>query len=527
MRAAIYARYSSKLQDHRSIEDQIRICRERAQREGWSVIEVYEDAGISGAAMVNRPGLLRLRADAAAKKFEIIVAESIDRISRDLADISTFYRDLKNRGVRINTVGEGEIEFLHVGLKGIVGQMYLADLAIKTRRGQLGRVAAGRIPGGQSYGYSLVQGAERGLRTINEEEAAVVRRIFLEYVGGQSPRAITKQLNAERVPSPRGGLWNASTLNGSRKRANGILSNSLYAGEIVYNRQRFIKDPSTGKRQARPNPPAEWRRQAVPELAIVDAETWEAAQAIRSGFTGHSERQRRPKRLLSGLMSCGCCGGSYIIRTRHFVGCSHYVNTGTCDNKSVVSVEEVERRVVAAVRAHLLAPDAVAAAVEAYREERARLAKERLQAGRQAERDLAEVDRKLTRLVDAIESGAGEVGPLVERMRELEGRRRDLEAIVPKPTTGAVVLHPQASKRYRDKIEELHATLADGANAQGEAAKLFRELISAVRITPQGKLAPVSIEIVGDLAALMLPPGGEVTGKVVAGIGFEPMTFRL
>ncbi|MDP6506613.1 MAG: nitrilase-related carbon-nitrogen hydrolase, partial [Planctomycetota bacterium] len=48
---------------------------------------------------------------------------------------------------------------------------------------------------------------------------------------------------AEAIPGPRGGPWNASTINGSRQRQNGILNNVLYLGRIVYNRQRFVKDP--------------------------------------------------------------------------------------------------------------------------------------------------------------------------------------------------------------------------------------------------------------------------------------------
>ena len=87
--------------------------------------------------------------------------------------------------------------------------LFLKDLADKTRRGQRGRVEQGRIPGGKSYGYNLVHSlkddgqVERGQRTINEAEANIVRRIFSEYVAGNSPRKIAASLNAEQIPSPR------------------------------------------------------------------------------------------------------------------------------------------------------------------------------------------------------------------------------------------------------------------------------------------------------------------------------------
>ena len=73
-----------------------------------------------------------------------------------------------------------------------------------------------------------------------------------------APRQIAARLNREAVPSPRGGQWNASTINGNRRRRNGILNNELYTGRITYNRQRFVKDPETGRRLARPNPEHEW-----------------------------------------------------------------------------------------------------------------------------------------------------------------------------------------------------------------------------------------------------------------------------
>jgi len=73
-------------------------------------------------------------------------------------------------------------------------------------------------------------------------------------------------LNKKGVPGPRGGAWNASTIDGSRKRLNGILQNELYAGRIIWNRQRFIKDPETGKRISRENPREQWMTAEAKDL---------------------------------------------------------------------------------------------------------------------------------------------------------------------------------------------------------------------------------------------------------------------
>ena len=90
MRVAIYARYSSDTQSEASIEDQVRICRARALREGWSVSRVYADYAISGAH-ADRPQLLELLADARSGRFDIVLAEALDRVSRDQEHIARFW----------------------------------------------------------------------------------------------------------------------------------------------------------------------------------------------------------------------------------------------------------------------------------------------------------------------------------------------------------------------------------------------------------------------------------------------------
>ncbi len=97
----------------------------------------------------------------------------------------------------------------------------------------------------------------------------MVRRIFKWRAEGRSATYIVKQLNGEGIPGPSGGVWRVTALCGNRKRRNGILHNELYAGRIVFNRQRFIRDPLTRKRVSRPNPQSEWKVHEAPELRIV------------------------------------------------------------------------------------------------------------------------------------------------------------------------------------------------------------------------------------------------------------------
>lgn len=113
-------------------------------------------------------------------------------------------------GVKIVTLSEGDVTHLHVGLKGTMNSLFLKDLADKTRRGLRGRVEDGKSGGWLYFSYDVVKQFAsngepiRGDRTINETEAAVVRRIFADYLDGKSSRAIAFDLNREGVPEPQG-----------------------------------------------------------------------------------------------------------------------------------------------------------------------------------------------------------------------------------------------------------------------------------------------------------------------------------
>ena len=280
MRAVIYARYSSDNQREASIEDQLEVCRRYVERQGWTMGEVYADQALSGASRF-RPAFQQMQADAKQRRFDVIVVEALDPLSRKLADVADLHDRLSFLRIGLHTVATGEITPMRVGMLGTMAQMYLKDLAEKTRRGQLGRALKGRIPGGRAYGYDVLPAGLDGAgeRRINPAEAAVVQRIFALFAAGTSPRAIAKQLNAEGVPGPDGRAWRDTTIRGQLDRGTGILNNALYAGRLEWNRCAYVKDPRTGKRVARPNPRDQWEVVPVPELRIIDDALWDAVKA--------------------------------------------------------------------------------------------------------------------------------------------------------------------------------------------------------------------------------------------------------
>ena len=547
MRAAIYARYSSDLQREASIEDQCRLCRRLIAQNGWAEGTVYADAGISGSTHL-RPGYQRLLHDARAGAFDVVVSEGLDRISRDQEHVAALHKLLSYAGIPLVTVAEGEISELHVGLKGTMSALFLKDLAQKTRRGLEGRVRAGKSAGGISYGYETVRtlGPDgmptTGDRSIVPAEAATVRRIFEAFAAGQSPRAIAMELNGEGIPGPAGRAWGPSTIYGNWRRGTGILNNELYVGRLVWNRQRFVKDPDTGRRQARPNPPEAWVTEEVPDLRIIDDALWERVKARQrergesvtsDGAGPRPERARRPRYLFSGLLRCGACGSGFVLVGKQHYGCAAARNQGTCANRRTIRRDRLERDVLGGLREQLLHPDLLAAFVDEYRRELARLTAADRASEISKRRELARVEKGIRRIIEAVKEGFA-VPQMRDELHQLEARRVALasELAATADSDDVPVLHPGLAELYRRKVAELTDALSDEGRSS-EAAEAIRALLQEIRLVPEGD--GLAIELVGALAGILALGKGERPrpfdqGRqtmLVAGAGFEPATFRL
>ncbi|MGF7229718.1 MAG: recombinase family protein [Candidatus Saccharibacteria bacterium] len=360
MLTAAYARYSSDNQRDASLDDQLRNCRTYCERQGWPAPVVYTDAATSGARN-DRTGYQRLLAE--ASRYAVVLVDDLSRLSRDSAECAMVVRRLKFGGVRLIGVSDGvdtarKSHKADVGLRGLMSELYLDDLAEKTHRGLTGRALQGANAGGLAYGYRV---AGTGQRTIDEAQATVVRRIYADYVAGSSPRAIADALNRESVPSPRGGTWAMSAIYGDTTRGIGILANPIYIGRQVWNRSRWIKHPDTGRRIRQNRPESEWITTEHPELAIIDAETWARTQDRIRGAkprrTGqpHAGPGRPPRYLLSGILRCAECGGAIVMVGRHY-GCSVHKDRGdaVCSSRVRVAPRVVEHALLATIREELL-----------------------------------------------------------------------------------------------------------------------------------------------------------------------------
>lgn len=526
-RVALYARYSSDRQNERSIEDQFAVLTRHAEARGWNVVLTFSDAAISGAAMANRPGLNAALFAAQAGGFDTLLAEDEDRIARNLEHQAAIFNRLSDLGVAIATLNNDAIGIEQVALKGLLGELYLKNLSQKTRRGMQANAAAGRATGSRLYGYRSEPG---GAMAIVEAEAEVVRRIFQAYADGETPRAIAEALNRERVPSPRGGLWNASTINGSRQRGNGILNTELYAGVKVWGRIDMRKDRTTGQRISVPLPPEQWKRTPVPHLRLVPEEVWEAARDRKIAVgEGHPTEHRRAPSLFGGLYKCRC-GATYTGYRRGELRCAANREQGdsVCPNRRTVSREALDQRVLEGLTSKLLSPEAVAEYVRAYRDHMKRRQAEAVDLRLPLTKRLGETTRTIERLVDKICDGS-DTPATTARLKQLEAEKLAIEAelagLAEEDAENVIALHPNAPRRWAEKVAELRQAL-DAAAVSPETSDhriidQIRPLVDRIEVLPAGpnREDPIDVVLHGRLAAIL--EGEHIEnrwrGKVVAG----------
>ncbi|MCX2562300.1 recombinase family protein [Acetobacter farinalis] len=554
MRVALYARYSSDNQRDASIEDQFRICRAHAEKNGWQIVASYSDRAISGTTLL-RPGIQDLMAQARAGHFEIVLAEGLDRLSRDQEDVAGFYKRMKFADVQIETLSEGRITALHIGLTGTMNAEFIDKLSKNTHRGLYGRIKDGKSGGGLCYGYDVLKlrdaEGERicGERAINGEQAEIVRRIFRDYADGKSPKAIALSLNAEGHRGPLSGAWSPSTINGNRERGTGLLNNELYIGRLIWNRLRYLKDPVTKKRVSRLNPKSKWVIEDVPDLRIIEQDLWEAVKA-RQSKTTWSQKSRgtgthplnalqRPTHLLTGLSKCGCCGGGFSMISKNHLGCSTARNKGTCENRLTIRRDVLEKSVLNGLRTQMMDPALFKEFCDEFTREVNRLRMEKGADLATLKSELPKIERELNKAVQAILDGFAS-SALKTRMEQLEARKAEIEARLAEAPCPPPLLHPNMAELYRQKIGVLHDSLQNEATGT-QTIEAIRSLITRIRLIPEnGELA---IFLEGDLAAMLgfatnkknathHPDTGVlnkflVQDSLVAGTGFEPVTFRL
>jgi site-specific DNA recombinase len=463
MRCAIYTRYSSDLQNDRSIEDQERNCRSAAAQKGWIVAEDhnYADRAVSGTTTIGRSALQELlqAAKGRPRPFDYVLIDDTSRLSRNQADQLGLVDELAYLGINIYFVSQQidskdeQSTMMLLPMHGIKDSMYGRELAQKTKRGMTGQVLRGYNPGGKTYGYSYERepdpsgiidkttGSVRILGTrisIDSKTGEIIREIFERFAAGWGYKEICKSFNERGIEPPgsenqRRGLrvkpsWCPNAIRN-------MLLNPRYGGDWTWNKNHYRTNRKTGKRRCEPRPKEEWVEKICPELRIVTDETWLAVRARFEKNTriGYRRGGIRNAYLLSGLLRCEICGGRYVIvggglKNDPTYGCSTNWSRGktVCSNNARVRKSELETRILGDLRVRLLRPDALKQIIEETNAKiKARLPhRPELLLELHASRET--VQKMIDNLVSAIERGTFS-DELLSRLRVKEGERKALD----------------------------------------------------------------------------------------------------
>lgn len=353
-RAALYGRLSKedidKLNggdDSESIKNQRLLLTDYALEKGFEIVDWYYDDDYSGLYS-DRPGFERLIADAQNKKFDIVIAKSQSRFTRNMEHMEKYLHTMfPILGIRFIGVVDNADTAVASNKKarqinGLINEWYCEDLSENIKSVFKAKMRAGQyIASHPPYGY--IKNPENTHTLIIDEYAAgIVQRIFNMYISGMGKGAIGAQLTKEGILIPSeykkqvlkmnyhnaheaiySKLWSYQTIHT-------ILNNEAYTGVMIQSRFSTVSYKSKKKVKV---PEKDWIKVPNAYEPIIDNNTWEIAQSLQKSRT-RSVNSEQKIGLFAGLLRCSDCkktmSRAYHRRTHEFTGycCSTYKKFG-------------------------------------------------------------------------------------------------------------------------------------------------------------------------------------------------------
>ena len=453
--AAAYARYSTDNQTHSSIEYQMRKIEEFCKAHEITITARFTDEAYSGTN-TDRPAFQELCAAARRHEFSAVVVYDISRGSRDVADWFGFRREMALLGIEVIAVEDklGDIlnpadyltELITVGL----GQHHVLTSRQKSIDSIATKAKTGQFLGGYPpLGYDV----RDGQYIINPAEAGIVRTIFAMYADGRSYREILTEIG--EVRGKRGRVLGSNSLHS-------ILKNERYIG--VYSWCK-IHQRIMGKYAGKiPNENAVRIEGAIPP--IIDKATWEKVQTRMSDKKRNAVNKAKREYLLSGLIGCCECGGTFVGHTstrrtkdgkvyeNRYYSCGTKYRNHTC-NAANLNADEVETFAVQQLKMYLLAldfeemaqkiADQINNAADDLKEERI---------------ELADVEAQLANGTKAILKGL-DYPELQQEMFRLRVRKSELEDIIGRKNPKRPVDPKKIAAYFRHCAEDWSTDLHD------------------------------------------------------------------
>ena len=290
------------------------------EHQGWKLVGIYADEGISGTSLQHRDEFNRMIEDCKSGKIDLIVTKSVSRFARNTLDTLKYVRMLKERNIavyfedeKINTLTmDGEL--LLVVLSS-VAQQEVENISANVKKGLKMKMKRGELVGFQGclgYDYDVVTKS----LSINEEGAETVRYIFDRYVAGAGSTMIARELNEQGISTIKGNPWTSSSVMG-------IINNEKYKGDILLGKT-FTVD-SISKRTLENLGEEDRFYIKNHHEPIVSEETFARAQEIRERRNGGRKKGVAPGKrekfsrqyAFSCMLECGFCGANLSRRRWH------------------------------------------------------------------------------------------------------------------------------------------------------------------------------------------------------------------
>jgi len=426
MKVALYARVSSEKQDvDLSISAQLKSLRDYAARNGHDIVKEFKDEAESGKTTA-RPAFRDMISAARRpqKPFALILVWKYSRFARSREDSIVFKAMLRRKGIRVVSITEPADDTptgkLMEAMIESLDEFYSANLGEDVTRGMRESASRGFYISAQApFGYRRVKvkdgGKDRPKLEVEPNQARTVTCIFNHVLEGKGLIEVAKQLNKEGIAGPRGKGWMKTTIHK-------ILTNEVYTGTLVWGRSSLRDLPPIRVENAWP--------------AIIDRITFDQ---IRILLKDRAPMNLHPKRvasryLLSGLARCGYCGKALVGQDAKSGQFTYYVcgtlqkkGAGSCPTHRLNS-QQFENLVIDKIKEHVLTTENLARLVHIVNEEMDSLAIEYRQRLDNVIDEITDVDHRLERLYDALETGKIQLADLAPRIQQLRQRQEQLQA---------------------------------------------------------------------------------------------------
>ncbi len=461
---------------------------------GWELVGTYADEGISGVSAEKRPEFMKLIRHCKNGKVDMIITKSLSRFSRNTLDTVKYVRKLKDMGIGIyfekenlNTLEETS-EFIMTILASLA-QEESNSLSLNVKMGKRMAMQEGKVSWNFKTAYGFQEG-EDGDPIAHPAQAKIVRRIFQEYLSGESERIIAEKLNAEHISCrTKAGVWQTATINR-------ILQNERYCGDVIL-QKTYVADPLSKKVKVNNGelPKVHIKNNHV---ALVSHDTFDRAMRERTKRTSKRKlsvteevKQGKYSSLyaLGEILICGHCKTPYSRKTwrkrdgslQYVWRCSKRMKHGTkyCDTSVTLDEESLHDAIMAAI---LATADADGSLVPTMAQELEKSMVELAGGGVDTEkisRQIADLKAEVMTIVAEKNMDAEKVAQLQELSDEASELNRQLEEHNAK-NDRAVICEEVA--QIRDKLN----TGAYDYSTYDD--KLVRQLIYTIEVVDEGHI---------------------------------------